>query len=34
MTVTGLSTVNLSTTTVWQQVLLYLLMMVVRAHHF
>ena len=30
MTVTGLSTVNLSTVTVWQQVLLYLLMMMVR----
>ncbi|KAK0201093.1 potassium transporter [Desarmillaria ectypa] len=28
MTVTGLSTVNLSTATVWQQVMLYLLMMV------
>ncbi|KAK0462994.1 potassium transporter [Desarmillaria tabescens] len=28
MTVTGLSTVNLSTLTVWQQVMLYLLMMV------
>jgi hypothetical protein len=31
MTVTGLSTVNLSTITVWQQVILYLLMMMVRA---
>jgi hypothetical protein len=30
MTVTGLSTVNLSTVTVSQQVLLYLLMMIVR----
>lgn len=29
MTVTGLSTVNLSTLTVWQQVILYLLMMIV-----
>lgn len=29
MTVTGLSTVNLSTTTAWQQIILYLLMMLV-----
>lgn len=31
MTVTGLSTVNLSTITVWQQVMLYLLMLAVSA---
>ncbi|KAJ3859022.1 cation transport protein-domain-containing protein [Lentinula novae-zelandiae] len=30
MTVTGLSTVNLSSMTVWQQIILYLLMMMVR----
>lgn len=29
MTVTGLSTVNLSTLTTWQQVILYFLMMIV-----
>lgn len=33
MTVTGFSTVNLSTLTAWQQVILFLLMMIVRPLH-
>ena len=33
MTDTGLTTVNLSTLTAWQQVLLYLLLMLVSFHH-